>query len=56
MGKCPEWPSPSPAAVVGTFPYNLLNGACRWGTAFALWKLNNWERGEFDAPGERGER
>ena len=26
MGKCPETPSPSPRAVVGTFPYNLLNG------------------------------
>ena len=26
MGKCPERPSPSPPAVVGTFPYNLLNG------------------------------
>jgi hypothetical protein len=26
MGKCPERPSPSPHAVVGTFPYNLLNG------------------------------
>jgi hypothetical protein len=26
MGKCPERPSPSLPAVVGTFPYNLLNG------------------------------
>jgi hypothetical protein len=26
MGKCPKRPSPSPPAVVGTFPYNLLNG------------------------------
>ena len=26
MGKCPERPSSSPPAVVGTFPYNLLNG------------------------------
>jgi hypothetical protein len=26
MGKCPERASPSPPAVVGTFPYNLLNG------------------------------
>jgi hypothetical protein len=26
MGKCPERPSWSPPAVVGTFPYNLLNG------------------------------
>ncbi len=26
MGKCPDGPSPSPPAVVGTFPYNLLNG------------------------------
>jgi hypothetical protein len=26
MGKCPDRPSPSPPAVVGTFPYKLLNG------------------------------
>jgi hypothetical protein len=26
MGRCPDRASPSPPAVVGTFPYNLLNG------------------------------
>jgi hypothetical protein len=26
MGKCPDRLPPSPLAVVGTFPYNLLNG------------------------------
>ena len=26
MGKCPKTPSASPPTVVGTFPYNLLNG------------------------------
>ena len=39
MGKCPERPSPSPPAVVGTFPYNLLNGTAGQ-RLIMLWGFN----------------
>ena len=55
MGKCPERPSSSPPAVVGTFPYNLLNGTA-WARLLLLGKLNSWERGRFDALLNDGER
>ena len=38
MGKCPERLSPSPPAVVGTFPYNLLNGTASKETAGLLYR------------------
>jgi hypothetical protein len=44
MGKCPEKPSSSPPAVVGTFPYNLLNGTAGK-RLIMLWGFNRRSSG-----------
>jgi hypothetical protein len=39
MGKCPQTPTPSPPAVAGTFPYNVLNGTAGQ-RLIMLWGFN----------------
>jgi hypothetical protein len=43
-GEVPGETASVPPAVVGTFPYNLLNGTA-WARLLLLWNLNIWERG-----------
>ena len=48
----PEETVSVPTRCGGHFPIRPVERN-RVGTAFALWKLNNWERGAIDAPAQR---